>query len=192
MNWIPRNSLYNLWHLRYEIANPPIFVEFVLLFIKSSTKFFLDHCLYFFNWQLHCLFFFDIRLLISALASSLFCYVLSVNVTCYVLSVNAIYSVLFVKCELFCPVCKCSLLCSVCRCNLLCSVCKCNLFCYVNINVIFCWSIFCRSLLSFCRFSFGHCIVCPSLIYGFWLSIDISKLFLLCSVCKIKLVMFCL
>jgi hypothetical protein len=135
MNWIPRNSLYNLWHLRYEIANPPIFVEFVLLFIKSSTKFFLDHCLYFFNWQLHCLFFFDIRLLISALASSLFCYVLSVNVTCYVLSVNvtcyvlsvnAIYSVLFVKCELFCPVCKCSLLCSVC---------KCNLFCYVNINV---------------------------------------------------------
>jgi sRNA-binding regulator protein Hfq len=49
--------------------------------------------------------------------------------------------------------------------------------------------------LSFGRFSFGHCIVCPSLIYGFWLSIgntfDISKLFLLCSVCKTKLVMFC-
>jgi hypothetical protein len=23
--------------------------------------------------------------------------------------------------------------------------------------------------LSFCPFSFGHCVVCPSLIYGFWL-----------------------
>jgi hypothetical protein len=23
--------------------------------------------------------------------------------------------------------------------------------------------------LSFCSFSFGHCVVCPSLIYGFWL-----------------------
>jgi hypothetical protein len=26
---------------------------------------------------------------------------------------------------------------------------------------------FCRSLLSFC--TFGHCVVCSSLIYGFWL-----------------------
>jgi hypothetical protein len=43
--------------------------------------------------------------------------------------------------------------------------------------------------LSFCPFSFGHCIVCSSLIDGFWLSIgntfDISKLLSLCSACKI-------
>ena len=43
--------------------------------------------------------------------------------------------------------------------------------------------------LTFCPFSFGHCIVCSPLIYDFWLSIgntfDISKLVLLCSVCKV-------
>ena len=39
--------------------------------------------------------------------------------------------------------------------------------------------------LSFCPFSFGHCFVCPSLIYGFWLLLGIFKLllfsFTLCS-----------
>jgi hypothetical protein len=28
---------------------------------------------------------------------------------------------------------------------------------------------FCRSFLSVCLFYFGHCVVCPSSIYGFWL-----------------------
>ena len=28
---------------------------------------------------------------------------------------------------------------------------------------------FCRSLFVFCSFSFDHCVVCSSLIYGFWL-----------------------
>jgi hypothetical protein len=32
--------------------------------------------------------------------------------------------------------------------------------------------------LSFCTFSFGHCVVCPSSIYGFWLPLGIFKLFL--------------
>ena len=34
--------------------------------------------------------------------------------------------------------------------------------------------------LSFCTFSFGHCVVCSSSIYGFWLPpFDIFKLFLI-------------
>jgi len=44
------------------------------------------------------------------------------------------------------------------------------------------WVRFCR---SFCFLSFGHCIVCPSSIYGFWLAypFGISKLFaIVCSV----------
>ena len=32
--------------------------------------------------------------------------------------------------------------------------------------------------LSFCPFSFGHCVVCPSSIYGFGLPFGIFKLFL--------------
>ena len=36
---------------------------------------------------------------------------------------------------------------------------------------------FCRSLTSFCHFSFGHCIVCPSSIYDFRLPLGIFKLF---------------
>ena len=31
--------------------------------------------------------------------------------------------------------------------------------------------VFCRILLGFCPFSFGHCIVCPLVIYCFWLSL---------------------
>jgi hypothetical protein len=34
--------------------------------------------------------------------------------------------------------------------------------------------------LSFCTFSFGHCVVCSSSIYGFWLPLRIFKLFLVC------------
>jgi hypothetical protein len=30
--------------------------------------------------------------------------------------------------------------------------------------------------LSFCPFSFGHCVVCPSLIYGFWWPLSVFKL----------------
>jgi hypothetical protein len=33
---------------------------------------------------------------------------------------------------------------------------------------VFC-VVFCRSMFSFCPFSFGNCIVWPTLIYGFWL-----------------------
>jgi hypothetical protein len=32
--------------------------------------------------------------------------------------------------------------------------------------------------LSFCTFSFGHCVVCSSSIYGFWLSLWYLQLFL--------------
>jgi hypothetical protein len=32
--------------------------------------------------------------------------------------------------------------------------------------------------LSFCTFSFGHCVVCSSSIYGVWLTVRIFKLFL--------------
>jgi hypothetical protein len=36
--------------------------------------------------------------------------------------------------------------------------------------------------LSFCTFSFGHCVVCSSSIYGFWLPLGIFKPFsILCS-----------
>ena len=38
-------------------------------------------------------------------------------------------------------------------------------------SLVFC-VVFCRSL-SFCPFSFGYCMVCPS-IYGFWLSLWVS------------------
>ena len=39
--------------------------------------------------------------------------------------------------------------------------------------------------LSFCTFSFGHCVVCSSLIYGFWLPpLGIFKLFLNSEVIK--------
>ena len=31
--------------------------------------------------------------------------------------------------------------------------------------------------LFFCTFYFGHCVVCSSSIYGFWLPLDIFKLF---------------
>ena len=31
--------------------------------------------------------------------------------------------------------------------------------------------VFCRCCLSFCQFSFDHCVVCPSSIYGFWLPV---------------------
>jgi hypothetical protein len=38
---------------------------------------------------------------------------------------------------------------------------------------------FCRSLFVLLYFSFGHCVVCSSSIYGFWLPpFDIYKLFL--------------
>ena len=38
---------------------------------------------------------------------------------------------------------------------------------------------FCRCCLPFCPFYFGHCVVCSSSIYGFWLSpLGIFKLFL--------------
>ena len=37
---------------------------------------------------------------------------------------------------------------------------------------------FCRCCLSFCTFSFGHCVVCSSSIYRFWLPpFSIFKLF---------------
>jgi hypothetical protein len=38
---------------------------------------------------------------------------------------------------------------------------------------------FVDSCLSFCPFSFGNCVVCPSFIYGFWLHLGIFKLFFL-------------
>jgi hypothetical protein len=42
--------------------------------------------------------------------------------------------------------------------------------------------------LSFCPFSFGHCVICLSSIYGFWLPpFGIFKLFLVSSLCQIVL-----
>ena len=55
--------------------------------------------------------------------------------------------------------------------------------------------VFCRSL-SFCTFSFCHCVVCFSTLYRFWLPFDIFKLFFqrcnvvvfyLCSVSSAKM-----
>ena len=37
--------------------------------------------------------------------------------------------------------------------------------------------------LSFCLFSFGHCIVCPSTIYGFWLPLWYLQTFLTLYIC---------
>jgi hypothetical protein len=34
---------------------------------------------------------------------------------------------------------------------------------------LFSWVCFVDRCLSFCPFPFGHCVVCPSSIYGFWL-----------------------
>jgi hypothetical protein len=59
--------------------------------------------------------------------------------------------------------------------------------CYTNVLTppVFsegsCYSIFsfmwCRSL-SFCPFSLGHCVVCPSTTYGFWLPLWYLQTFL--------------
>ena len=35
--------------------------------------------------------------------------------------------------------------------------------------------------LSFCSFSFGHCVVCPSSIYGFWLPLWYLQTRLICT-----------
>jgi hypothetical protein len=44
--------------------------------------------------------------------------------------------------------------------------------------------IFCaQSQLSFCPFSFGHCIICSSLIYSFWLPLWYHQTFLNEKVC---------
>jgi hypothetical protein len=43
-------------------------------------------------------------------------------------------------------------------------------------------------VLSFCLFSFGHCIVCPYLIYDFWLPTDIFKHFSLTVIpCRVDI-----
>ena len=34
---------------------------------------------------------------------------------------------------------------------------------------------FCRSLFVLCTFSFGHCVICSSSIYGFWLPLWLSS-----------------
>ena len=48
----------------------------------------------------------------------------------------------------------------------------------VNRSLVLCVC-FVDRCLSFCTFSFGHCVVCSSSTYGFWLLFDIFKLFLL-------------
>ena len=52
----------------------------------------------------------------------------------------------------------------------------------VGFMLLTCWFSVCWIVdrcLSFCPFSFGHCVVCPSSIYGFWLPpFGIIKLFL--------------
>ena len=41
--------------------------------------------------------------------------------------------------------------------------------------------------LSFCPFTFGHCVVCPSLIYGFWLPLWYLQALLVKVCCKITI-----
>jgi hypothetical protein len=41
-------------------------------------------------------------------------------------------------------------------------------------SLVFC-VVFCRLLFAFCPFSFEHCVVCPSSINGFWLSLLVSS-----------------
>jgi hypothetical protein len=39
--------------------------------------------------------------------------------------------------------------------------------------------------LSFCTFSFGHCVVCSSSIYGFWLPLWYLQTLLVVNTCKL-------
>ena len=51
---------------------------------------------------------------------------------------------------------------------------------FMLLNLLFYVSCFVDRCLSFCSFSFGHCVVCPSSIYGFWLPLwYIQTLFLM-------------
>ena len=50
------------------------------------------------------------------------------------------------------------------------------LSCSVAHSLVFC-VVFCRSLLSLRPFSFGHCIVCPSVISGFFITLLVSSIF---------------
>ena len=48
-------------------------------------------------------------------------------------------------------------------------------------SLVFC-EMLCRSLLSFCYFSFSHCIVCPSSIYSFWLPLWYLQTFFMVNI----------
>jgi len=52
----------------------------------------------------------------------------------------------------------------------------------VALSLVF-YVVFCRSLFVFCRFSFGHCIACPSSIYAFWLPLCYLQTFLNRAMC---------
>ena len=57
-------------------------------------------------------------------------------------------------------------------------------FPYLNSPPVFQWSSCCSLVfwivfcISFCSFSFDHCVVCPSSIYGFWLPLWYLQTFL--------------
>ena len=57
---------------------------------------------------------------------------------------------------------------------------------FVLLDLCFYVWCFVNRCLSFCPFSFGHCLVCPSSIYQFWLSLWYLKLFLYDEVCVLK------
>jgi len=60
----------------------------------------------------------------------------------------------------------------------------------VTRSLVYC-VVFCRSLFSFCPFSFGYCIICPASIYGFWLALWYLQALLMAvktsPICRIRI-----
>jgi len=67
-----------------------------------------------------------------------------------------------------------------------------HIFMFLDLKVfVFVWG-FVDHCLSFCPFSFIHCIVDPTSIYGFWLSFWYLKTSLITSILKCELLFLCL
>ena len=54
-----------------------------------------------------------------------------------------------------------------------------------SFNLIYLYVCFVDRCLSFCTFSFGHCVVCSSSIYGFWLPLWYVQTLLDVEMCNI-------
>jgi hypothetical protein len=54
-----------------------------------------------------------------------------------------------------------------------------SFYCTVYDRILILKNMFVDRCLSFCTFSFGHCVVCPSSIYGFWLPLWYHQILLI-------------